>query len=94
MQKVADLHIHTNLSDGTFTPEKVVEYANAKGLAAVAITDHDCCAGVSPAIVAARGLDVEIIPGVELTAGADDAEMHILGYFLSLIHISEPTRPY
>jgi hypothetical protein len=82
MQKVADLHVHTNLSDGTFTPEKVVEYARAKGLAAVAITDHDCCAGVSPAIIAARSLDVEIIPGVELTAEIDDSEMHILGYLM------------
>ena len=37
MQKVADLHVHTSLSDGTFSPEKVVEYAKARGLDAIAI---------------------------------------------------------
>lgn len=82
MTKTADLHVHTNLSDGTFTPEKVVEYAKAKGLAAIAITDHDCCKGITPAIITARDLDVEIIPGVELTAEVDDTEIHILGYFV------------
>lgn len=82
MQKVADLHVHTHLSDGTFTPEKVVEYAKAKGLSAIAITDHDCCSGITPAILVAEDLDVEIVPGVELTAEADDAEIHILGYFI------------
>jgi len=80
--KTADLHVHTYLSDGTFSPEKVVEYAKAKGLDAIAITDHDCCDGIAPAILAAKGLDVEVIPGVELTAELDDSEIHILGYFI------------
>ena len=82
MQKVADLHVHTYLSDGTFTPEKVVEYAKAKGLSAIAITDHDCCCGITPAILAAEDLGVEIIPGVELTAEVNDTEIHLLGYFI------------
>ncbi len=82
MQRVADLHVHTNLSDGTFSPEKVVEYSKANGLAAIAITDHDCCAGIAPAIIAAKDLDIEIIPGVELTAELENSEIHILGYFI------------
>ncbi|MBU4149592.1 MAG: PHP domain-containing protein [Candidatus Omnitrophica bacterium] len=82
MNKTADLHVHTHLSDGTFTPEKVVEYAKASGLSAIAITDHDCCCAITPAILAAKDLDVEIIPGVELTAEVDDTEIHILGYFI------------
>lgn len=82
MQKVADLHVHTHLSDGTFSPKKVVEYSKAKGLDAIAITDHDCCDGITPAIVAGEDLDIEVIAGVELTAELDEEEIHILGYFI------------
>lgn len=83
MAKVADLHIHTNLSDGTFSPQKVVEYSKARGLDVIAITDHDCCSGITPAIIAAEDLDIEVIPGVELTAELEyEEEIHILGYFI------------
>ena len=40
-----DLHIHTNYSDGIFTPEQVVEYASRVGLSAISITDHDTVDG-------------------------------------------------
>lgn len=83
MQKVADLHIHTSLSDGTFSPEKVVQYSKEKGLDAIAITDHDCCDGITPALIAAKDLDIEVIPGVELTVEMEEEdELHILGYFI------------
>jgi len=82
MQKVADLHIHTHLSDGTFSPEKVVKYSKEKGLSAIAITDHDSCSGIAPAIKAGEALGLEIIPGVELSAELDGEEVHILGYFV------------
>ena len=82
MQRLADLHVHTYESDGTFSPEKVVEYSKAKGMHAIAITDHDCCSAITPAIIAAKGLDLEIIPGVELSAEVDEQDVHILGYFI------------
>lgn len=82
MGKVADLHVHTNISDSTFSPEKVVEYAKLEGLDAIAITDHDTCDAITPAIVLAKDINLEIIPGVELTAEVDDDEIHILGYFI------------
>jgi len=82
MQKVADLHVHTNVSDSTFSPEKVVRYARMQRLDAIAITDHDTCAAIAPAIITAKDAGVEIIPGVELTAEIDDDEIHILGYFI------------
>ena len=82
MQRLADMHVHTQESDGTFSPEKVVEYSKAKGLHAIAITDHDCCSAIAPAIAAARDLDLEIIPGVELSAEVDEQDVHILGYFI------------
>ncbi|MCX5687404.1 MAG: PHP domain-containing protein [Candidatus Omnitrophica bacterium] len=82
MGKVADLHVHTNISDSTFSPEKVIELAKLKDLDAIAITDHDTCAAIAPAIRLAKHTGVEIIPGVELTAEFDDDEIHMLGYFI------------
>lgn len=52
--KTIDLHVHTTASDGTVTPEGVVEEAAALGLAAVGITDHDSTAGVDRALEAGR----------------------------------------
>ncbi len=82
--KFADLHVHTNYSDSTFTPEEVVAAARDKGLAAVAICDHDCVDGIQPCreFASRSNIDIEIIPGVELTAEKDDAEIHMLGYFM------------
>lgn len=81
-----DLHIHTNCSDGTFTPSEVVEYAAKVKLAAISITDHDCVSGIDEAIEAASGSNLEIIPGIELSVmtgdGSNQSEMHILGYFI------------
>lgn len=82
MNKVADLHIHTSFSDGTFTPTKVIEYSKVQGLSGIAITDHDSCEGIEEAIIAAKDMDIEVIPAVELTAELGDEEMHILGYFI------------
>jgi len=78
----ADLHVHTNYSDGTFSPEKVVETALGLGLKVIAITDHDCVEGVTPSIEAASGKDLEVIPGIEISAAIGDKEIHVLGYFI------------
>ena len=61
-----DLHIHTNASDGTDSPARVVEKARELGLAAIAITDHDTIAGVEEAQARGRELGVEVVSGVEL----------------------------
>ena len=81
-KKFVDLHIHTRYSDSTLTPQEVVDLAHEKGLSAIAITDHDCIDGIAPSIEYAEKYNIEIIPGVELTAEEDDFELHILGYFI------------
>ena len=45
-----DLHVHSSASDGTMTPEEVVDCAAKAGLSAIALTDHDTTAGVSRAL--------------------------------------------
>lgn len=65
--ELIDLHVHSNASDGTLTPAAVVALAVEKELTAIALTDHDTIAGIPQAIEAARGLPIEIIPGIELS---------------------------
>lgn len=78
----ADLHLHTNFSDGTYTPEELVAQAARNKLAAIALTDHDTVEGCERAAIACKAAEIEFIPGAELTAEQNDNEIHILGYFL------------
>jgi hypothetical protein len=80
--KFADLHLHTQFSDGTFTPEELVLYAQKAGLACIAVTDHDTVEGCARAAAACAAVRMEFIAGAELTAEHEDIEVHILGYFL------------
>ncbi|WP_052464636.1 PHP domain-containing protein [Geoalkalibacter subterraneus] len=78
---LADLHVHTTYSDGLFSPEEVVAKARHNGVHALAICDHDNIDGIEPAIGAARGSDLEIVAGVELSSQWQDLrDIHILGY--------------
>ena len=80
--KYADLHVHTNHSDGTYTPAQLVKESIVRGISALAIVDHDTTQAIQEAKACAQGEDLEIIPGVELTAQYESQEIHILGYFL------------
>jgi 3',5'-nucleoside bisphosphate phosphatase len=80
--KFADLHLHTFFSDGTFTPEELVERASKLGFAAIALTDHDTVEGCDRAAAACATAKMEFISGTELTAEHNDTEVHILAYFV------------
>lgn len=77
-----DLHVHTTASDGTMTPSEVVSYAQALGLSAIAITDHDTAAGLGEALEAGAHLGLEVVPGIELSVDYQGHGIHLLGYFL------------
>jgi len=79
---LVDLHIHTTASDGQLSPTEVVQTAIASGMVAIAITDHDTTDGIEEALAAAKGTELEVIPGVEVSADVSPAEVHILGYYL------------
>ena len=81
-----DLHIHTNVSDGIYAPEEVVQQALSLCLEAIAITDHDNIDGIDRAKKAAAGKNIEIIPGIELSAEYKRRDVHILGYYIEPTH--------
>jgi len=84
-QKTADLHVHSNYSDGTYTPEELVRRAQRAGLGVIALTDHDSVGGVARARVAGEEIGVEVVAGVEFGTPAGDAgfpEAHIVGLFI------------
>lgn len=77
-----DLHVHTTMSDGTVSPQDVVEHAARMGLRAIAITDHDTLAGVLPAQQEGLARGVEVIAGVEISCQWPTGILHVLGYFV------------
>jgi predicted metal-dependent phosphoesterase TrpH len=78
----ADLHLHTRFSDGTFTPEELVANAQANGLRAIALTDHDTVEGCGPTARTCAEVGLEFIAATELTVEIDEREVHLLGYFV------------
>ncbi len=80
-----DLHMHSTASDGALPPESVVAAAQAAGLAAIALTDHDTVGGVPAAVAAGLAAGVRVIAGVELSAHDGPQEIHLLG--LHLAHV-------
>lgn len=63
-----DLHTHSNISDGTFTPAQLVAAAIEKGIHTLALTDHDTMDGLPLALDAAKGQNIKIISGVEISS--------------------------
>jgi predicted metal-dependent phosphoesterase TrpH len=78
-----DLHTHSTASDGTLPPREVVALAAERGLAGIALTDHDTTDGIAEAQGMAESLDLRCIAGVELSCFSPTArEAHVLGYFV------------
>jgi 3',5'-nucleoside bisphosphate phosphatase len=76
-----DLHIHSNCSDGAFSPTELVQRASRDGLTAVAIADHDSVAGIAEGVAAGMACGVEILPAVELSTQFKTwQDVHLLGY--------------
>ena len=78
-----DYHIHTNYSDGVFSPEKIVDLALDAGLQAISLTDHDNVLSYNIAVeyLKTKEVDMKVIQGIEVNTLYKDYEVHILGYF-------------
>ncbi|MFP3155138.1 PHP domain-containing protein [Lachnospiraceae bacterium ZAX-1] len=82
--KYIDLHVHSTKSDGTFTPSEIILLAAQQQLSAIALTDHDTVSGIAKAHTAIKehGIDMELVPGVELSTDYNGIEVHLLGYYI------------
>jgi len=78
---VLDLHLHSTCSDGSETPERVVELAAAARCTAISLTDHDGLAGVVRAGARAASLGIGFVPGCEVSCAFSPGTMHVLAYF-------------
>jgi predicted metal-dependent phosphoesterase TrpH len=77
---LCDLHMHTSWShDCTVSPAELLTYAQASGLDAIAVTDHNAFGGALEAAELARGTDLVVIPGEEIKT---DGQGEVIGLFL------------
>lgn len=92
MEQLCDLHTHSVFSDGTYTPAQLLEEAQRRSLAAIALTDHNTVAGLPDFLTAAKGKTVEAVPGVEFSADYEGTELHILALYLKPEYFAQITQ--
>ena len=80
--RFCDLHTHSVFSDGTCTPEEIVDLAEAAGLSAVALCDHNTLDGLPRFMAYGKGKRVETVAGGEFSVSLDGKELHLLGLFI------------
>jgi predicted metal-dependent phosphoesterase TrpH len=78
---VIDLHLHTTASDGRSAPGALVSASRRAGLSVISITDHDTVAALDEAAASCAAEGIRLVAGIEITAGRDGVEVHVLGYF-------------
>jgi predicted metal-dependent phosphoesterase TrpH len=82
----ADLHTHTDHSDGRLSPARLVERAAERDISALAVTDHDTTAGLEAALAAGRTHGLTVLTGAELSVTLDENELHLLVYGFDPTH--------
>ena len=91
MEQLCDLHTHSYYSDGTYSPAQLIEEAERLGLGAIALCDHNSVAGLPEFMEAAKGKNVEAVPGIEITTEYRETELHILGLQIAPCHYDRLT---
>lgn len=84
----ADLHCHSTYSDGTFTPDQLIQHAVNKGLQGLSITDHDTVEAYKTAFSLSQKAGLQLIPGVEFSTTHNDDSIHLLAYAFVPTHPS------
>lgn len=79
MPATIDLHCHSTISDGLYSPEELVAYAHAQGVKVLALTDHDDMSGLARARKAAEQHGMQFINGVEISVTWKKRTLHIVG---------------
>ena len=87
-----DLHTHSIFSDGTYTPEELIDAAINIGLSAIALTDHNTVDGLPNFISASVGKNIDIVLGTEFSVDYDGKELHMLALFIKPQYFSQITE--
>jgi predicted metal-dependent phosphoesterase TrpH len=74
-----DLHTHSTVSDGSYSPAELVRQAHAAGVTHLALTDHDCTNGLAEAQAAAELIGLRLIPAVEISTTWNGKSIHVVG---------------
>jgi len=77
-----DLHCHSACSDGTDAPDRLASMADALGIEALALTDHDTLDGLAAFLGMQSQVHTRLVPGIELSCRFLGMELHLLGLFL------------
>lgn len=83
-----DLHIHTNVSDGTDSPEELLHIVKKEGIDVFSVTDHDAVKAALIINNIRRDGDPLFIPGAEFSCKDENGKFHILGYGYDPSHSS------
>ena len=75
-----DLHMHTTISDGTDSPQEILENVKAAGICLFSVTDHDAIKGSLQVVELLQDGDTGFITGVEFSCKDENGKYHILGY--------------
>lgn len=78
-----DFHCHSAFSDGSEAPETLVRMADAIGLTALALTDHDTLAGLADFLACQATTSCRLVAGIELSCRFLGSELHVLGLFVN-----------
>ncbi|MFI3213010.1 MAG: PHP domain-containing protein [Eubacteriales bacterium] len=76
-----DLHMHSTASDGTATPQQIIEQAKAKGLSVIAITDHHTAKNIDETKRIGLEHGIHVISGIEFRTEYGEKSVHIIGLF-------------
>lgn len=82
-----DLHVHSNMSDGTLPPSALIDLAKKNDVSVIALTDHDTTIGIKEAENAAAkaredGYPITLVPGVEISVYYKNIDIHVLGLLI------------
>lgn len=78
---LVDFHNHSTASDGILTPIEMVERAYRNDVKYFSLTDHDTISGLNAASKKASELNINFIPGIELSTNHNNESIHVLGFF-------------
>lgn len=79
----ADLHVHSNYSDGSYSPGELIKLAEKRNIRAISLVDHNTVQGIKEFEQAHEKTNIFTIPGVEISSSIDNISIHILGYFIN-----------